>query len=255
MRYDYVSKFLNSKWSGNLSIDYSCNTVVAINAIDLSIGRKKEFIVPNLIDGETDTSIYLSGVYYIFSSKWEECYTKKLSSVSIGENTLYKTSNKGIDYYMYNGFLFDSKCDLYLMPGYKFTYDSTSKLYNLVSNTLAVSSIIFNKLDTKIKGFVNKSIYCVMSKGMQYNVEIVPQSKMKVFVPYGTGYNCGLENIFKGCFYSKEEYEKMNDGYYYRNEIEHTFNPDTIRYVNDTIRLKQEELNPLLCEEKTDIDE
>lgn len=255
MRPDYVSRFLDSKWSGNLSIYALDNTVIAINAIDLSTSREKKFIVPNIADSELHTVTYLSDVYYMFANQWTEFYTKKLTSASKAGNTLYKTSNKGIDYYMYNGFLFDSGCRLYLMPGYKFVYDETTKSYNCTNPALAVSSIIFNNLDPKIKGFVNKSISCVMSKCRSYNVEIVQEDKMKIFIPSGTGYNYGLKDILKGCFCSKTEYEKMNDGYYYRDEIERTFSKGAIMYVNNVIRLKQEELNPLLCEEKTDTDE
>lgn len=255
MNSDYVSRFLDSKWSGSLSVYTLDNIVIAINAIDLSINNEKKFIVPNVADSEPYTSTYLSDVYYMFANQWTEPYTKKLTSASRKGNTLYKTSNKGIDYYMYNGFLFDSTCRLYLMPGYKFEYDKTTKLYNRISAALAVSSIIFNGLDPKIKGFVNKSISCVMSKRRLYSVEIVQEDKMRIFIPSGIGYNYGLKNILKGCFSSKTEYEKMNDGYYYLDEIEHTFSAGAIMYVNNTIRLKQEELNPLLCEEKTDTNE
>lgn len=255
MRHDYVSRFLDSKWSGSLSVYTLDNVVIAINAIDLSINNERKFIVPNVADSEPYASTYLSDVYYMFANQWTEPYTKKLTSASKAGNTLYKTSNKGIDYYMYNGFLFDSMCRLYLMPGYKFEYDKTTKLYNRIHSILAVSSIIFNGLDPKIKGFVNKSISCVMSKRRLYSVEIVQEDKMRIFIPSGIGYNYGLKNILKGCFSSKTEYEKMNDGYYYRDEIEHTFSADAIMYVNNTIRLKQEELNPLLCEEKTDENE
>lgn len=245
MRSSYASRFMSGCRDGNLHINSSCNMVIGINSITNIVNGKKHVIQPYLRGfANTDEN----SVFFMYIPAWARYNTHKLTAASRKCDTIYIAQSGDTEYYMYNGFLFDSNCRMYLMPA--IIKQQGAKDYAYTTNVLAVSDSVFKKVDTKIKGFINKAIYEVSLQNRDYcNVCIVESSKMAVYVPCGVGYNYGLFSVFRNSFINSRICDSMHNGHYYVDEIERTFNANAINNVNDVIRLHEEDQNELLCME------
>lgn len=232
---------------GNLRINSGRNMVIGINSITSIINGKKHVIQPNL-RGFTNTD--RDSVFFMYIPAWSRYNTYKLTAASRKCDTIYIAQSGDTEYYMFNGFLFDSNCRMYLMPAVIKQQDA--KNYACTTNVLAVSDSVFKKVDTKIKGFINKAIYEVSSSNRSNcNVHIVESNKMMVYVPCGVGYNHGLFSVFRNSFINSIVCDSMYNGHYYVDEIERTFNANAINNVNGVIRLHEEDRNELLCMENS----
>lgn len=247
MRCSYASRFMNGCRDGNLRINSGCNMVIGINSITNIVNGKKHVIQPYL-HGFANTD--RNSVFFMYIPAWSRYNAYKLTAASRKCDTVYIAQSGDTEYYMYNGFLFDSNCRMYLMPAV--IKQQGAKDYAYTTNVLAVSDSVFKKVNTKIKGFINKAIYEVSSSNRgSCNVHIVESSKMMVYVPCGVGYNYGLFSVFKNSFINSRICDSMYNGHYYVDEIERTFNANAINNVNDVIRLHEEDRNELLCMENS----
>ena len=234
--------------AGELRINCNHNMIIGINSIITTINGKRCKVLPYL-GGCVHANN--SSAFFMHIPAWNPYNTYKLTASSRKCDTIYATSNGDVEYYMYNGFLFDSNCRMYLMPVIVKQFDEKGN--TPMNNALVVSDSIFKKVDTKIKGFINKAIYEVSSyRQGNYDVHVVDSGKMMIYVPYGIGYNYGLSSAFESSFTNARIFDTMRNGHYYIDEIERTFNAKSIDNVNNVIRLRKDDQNKLLCIEKTD---
>lgn len=243
----YVSRFMSGCRGGDLRINTSYNMIIGINSIIRTINSKRYVIYPYLNGFAYSNS---NSAFFMYIPRRIRYDTKKLTAASRKRDTMYVAQSGNIKYYMFNGFLFDSNCRMYLMPAIIKQQEAKDDAYT--TNILAVSDSVFKKVDIKIKGFINRAIYEVSSYNQNNcNVHIVESDKMKIYVPCGVGYNYGLFSVFGNSFINSRICDSMYNGYYYVDEIERTFNANAISNVNDVIRLHKEGQNELLCIENS----
>lgn len=237
MKCSYVSRFMSGYKDGDLLIRSDHNMIVGIHSISTTINGKRCKVLPYLSECiHTDNS----SAFFMHIPSWRPYNTIKLTASSRKCDTIYIASNSDVEYYMYNGFLFDSNCRMYLMPAIVKQLDEKDK--TSANNALIVSDSVFKKVDTKIKGFINKAIYEVSSyRQGNYNVHVVDSSKMTIYVPYGVGYNYGLSSVFENSFINARICDTMYKGHYYIDEIERTFSAKSIDNVNNVIRLHKDD--------------